>query len=250
MEDSIEFSPAKKHNMRAGLQLESFWVIEPRAPELQRDVHLREQPRVRRGAAEHVSPAHRFGPRRLHAMAGRGLRAGRLDDPKDVLAQPRPPLRAAVASRRHDGLRAPRRHDVDAREVHGARRLGHLQRLVRDEPLRADAARQRRHAAGRGRTEPGISRSVRRRLRHRAAGEHHPELGEPGDALDAPGIDRRRAELRRPSRADQLLHAARVRPVPRGERQRAGERRPSGAGRGQHHRAPSPPVRATPTAGC
>ncbi len=26
VEDSIEFSPAKKHNMRAGLQLESFWV--------------------------------------------------------------------------------------------------------------------------------------------------------------------------------------------------------------------------------
>ena len=125
------------------------------SPELQRDVHLRERPHVHRGAAKHVSPAHRFGSRRLHAMAGRGLRAGRLDDPKDVLAQPRPPLRAAVASRRHDGLRAPRRHDVDAREVHGARRLGHLQRLVRDEPLRADAARQRRHAAGRGRPDPG-----------------------------------------------------------------------------------------------
>ena len=175
VEDSIEFSPAKKHNMRAGLQLESFWVNEPRAPELQRHVHVREQrSRTTPGCRARIASASVSGLVDYTQWQAAWLRAGRLDDPKDVLAQPRPALRAAVAPRRHDGLRAPRRRDVDAREVHGARRLGHLQRLVRDEPLRADAARQRRHAAGRGRPEPGIPRSVRRRLRHRAAAEHHP----------------------------------------------------------------------------
>ena len=45
---------------------------------------------------------------------------------------------------------APRaRLHVDAGQVHRARRLRHLQRLVRVEHLRAGAARERRHAAGR-----------------------------------------------------------------------------------------------------
>ena len=155
LEDNIEFSPAKKHNMRVGVQLESFWVNSLERQNFNGTFTFASNAAYDGGTAEHLPAAHRHGPRRVLPVAGRLVRAGRLDDPQDVLAQPRPAARVPVAPRRHDRLRTARRRDVDAREVHGSRRVGHLQRLVRDEPLRADAARQRHHAAGHGRPEPG-----------------------------------------------------------------------------------------------
>ena len=88
----------------------------------------------------------------------------------------------------------------------GARRLRDLQRLVRIERLRADAAGERRHAAGSGRAEPGVSRSDRRRARQPAAAEQVPGGARSADAVSAPGVGRRRAHVLRDAAADDELH--------------------------------------------
>ena len=174
MEDSIEFSPAKKHNMRVGVQLESFCVnsLERQnfngtftfASNAAFDAGLPSTYRQRIGtglvdyaqwqAAWYVQDD--WTIRKTFSLS-LGLRhefQSHLDDA--------------------DRVRAADWGDLDAWQVHRARRVGHLQRVVRDEPLRADAARQRRHPAGRGRAEPRLSGSVRGRTCGGAAGQHHP----------------------------------------------------------------------------
>ena len=229
IEDNIDFQIGKKHRMRTGLLLEAMWY---RSDELRNGNGTWTFGGLDRSTSSGLATTYtqRVGTTLVdysQYQAGWYVQDDYTPFKKLSLSFG---LRYEVQSHLDDKWNfAPRvGFTLDARQVHRARRLRHLQRLVRVERLRADAAGQRRDAAGPRRAEPARIRTRPAALwRTRLPPSRYHGGAGPADAVSAPGVNWRRAHADRDAAADGELHDdARPEHVARRQRQRADHRRP------------------------
>ena len=135
----------RKHSMRAGVLLESGWWDSTQRSNGNGTYTFTSLDAYNAGTPDQLRDSRRRSAGRLLADQGRLVPAGRLPSVADAAAQLRAAPGDSDAGRFEVEPRAARGVHLERhQEDHHARRLRHLLRLVRIEPLRADDSRRRR----------------------------------------------------------------------------------------------------------
>ena len=232
---NFDFTIRRKHAMRAGLLFETSWVTSTQQQNGNGTYVFQSIDAYNLGQPDTYTlrvgdPLVEYSQVRAGWFLQDDVRLGRnLSVSVGVRQEIQTQVERCLEPRAAGGIHLDRQPQDD-----GARWLRHLLRLVRRQPLRADASRRRPAPVRHHRRGSGLPRHLRRR--HAAALERHP-CRVAGSASHPAGLPRARAAAHVLGRPPHGLHVdAWFQHAAVGQRQRPGGRGAARSGIGQHHR--------------